>query len=167
MSCIHHWLINEKDYGTCRECGAERQFPNGEIIHQAAVVLGRLGGKKGGPARARKLTPEQRKEIARKAAQTRWGKEEDGILRAIKDLAIESVQEDKDNDDELWELLAKHMGSDGEKTITSLLPKVLGGETFTIEDIKEAVQETFIKELVIAMGWTEIKDGVYQMPKGI
>lgn len=38
------------------------------------VVLGRLGGKKGGPARASKLTAEQRKEIARKAAQARWSK---------------------------------------------------------------------------------------------
>ena len=41
----------------------------------AAVELGRLGGKKGGKARAEKLTPEQRKEIARKAAKARWGKE--------------------------------------------------------------------------------------------
>lgn len=31
-------------------------------------------GRKGGPARARSLTPEQRSEIARKAAVTRWGK---------------------------------------------------------------------------------------------
>ncbi len=38
----------------------------------AAVALGRLGGKKGGPARAAKLTPTQRREIARKAARTRW-----------------------------------------------------------------------------------------------
>lgn len=38
-----------------------------------AQELGRLGGMKGGKARAEKLTPEQRKEIARKAAQTRWG----------------------------------------------------------------------------------------------
>lgn len=37
-----------------------------------AVALGRKGGKKGGPARAKKLTPEQRSEIARKAAQARW-----------------------------------------------------------------------------------------------
>ena len=37
----------------------------------AAVALGRLGGLKGGPARAKKLTPEQRREIARKAAQAR------------------------------------------------------------------------------------------------
>ncbi|MGA9049151.1 MAG: histone H1 [Dehalococcoidia bacterium] len=39
-----------------------------------AVALGRLGGLKGGKARANKLTPEQRKEIAQKAAQKRWGK---------------------------------------------------------------------------------------------
>jgi len=39
----------------------------------AAVALGRLGGLKGGKARASKLTPEQRKEIAKKAAQARWG----------------------------------------------------------------------------------------------
>lgn len=37
-----------------------------------AVALGRLGGKKGGKARAAKLTSEQRSEIARKAAQVRW-----------------------------------------------------------------------------------------------
>jgi len=39
-----------------------------------AVALGRLGGLKGGKARANKLTPEQRKEIAQKAALARWGK---------------------------------------------------------------------------------------------
>lgn len=39
-----------------------------------AVALGRLGGKKGGKARAAKLTSEQRSEIARKAAQARWSK---------------------------------------------------------------------------------------------
>jgi hypothetical protein len=40
----------------------------------AAVALGRLGGLRGGKARAKKLTAEQRKEIAKKAAQVRWGK---------------------------------------------------------------------------------------------
>jgi len=39
----------------------------------AAVALGRLGGLKGGKARADSLTPERRKEIAVKAAQGRWG----------------------------------------------------------------------------------------------
>jgi len=40
----------------------------------AAVELGRKGGQKGGKARAAKLTPEQRSEAARKAAQARWAK---------------------------------------------------------------------------------------------
>jgi hypothetical protein len=39
----------------------------------AAVSLGRLGGLKGGKARAERLSAEQRKEIARKAACVRWG----------------------------------------------------------------------------------------------
>jgi len=38
-----------------------------------AQALGRLGGLKGGAARAKKLTPEQRSEIAKKAAAKRWG----------------------------------------------------------------------------------------------
>jgi hypothetical protein len=38
----------------------------------AAVALGRLGGLKGGKARAEKLTAKQRADIARKAAQKRW-----------------------------------------------------------------------------------------------
>ncbi len=40
----------------------------------AAVALGRLGGQKGGKARAESLTPEKRAEIAKKAAQKRWDK---------------------------------------------------------------------------------------------
>jgi len=35
-------------------------------------ALGHAGGLKGGKARASKLTPEQRQEIAKKAAQARW-----------------------------------------------------------------------------------------------
>ena len=42
------------------------------IKNAAAVALGSLGGKKGGAARALALTPEQRSEIARTAAATRW-----------------------------------------------------------------------------------------------
>ena len=34
--------------------------------------IGRKGGKKGGPARAKKLSAKKRKEIARKAAKMRW-----------------------------------------------------------------------------------------------
>ena len=42
----------------------------------AAVALGRLGGLKGGKARAEKLTAKKRSEIAKKAAQARWKKKE-------------------------------------------------------------------------------------------
>jgi hypothetical protein len=38
----------------------------------AAVALGRLGGLKGGKARAEKLTAKKRSEIAKKAAKARW-----------------------------------------------------------------------------------------------
>jgi hypothetical protein len=45
-----------------------------EEKNPAAVALGKLGGKKGGKARAAKLTPEQRSAIAKKAAEARWAK---------------------------------------------------------------------------------------------
>jgi hypothetical protein len=41
----------------------------------AAVALGRLGGLKGGAARALVLTDTERSEIARRAAQARWHRE--------------------------------------------------------------------------------------------
>ena len=44
----------------------------------AAVALGRLGGIKGGKARAASLTKAQRSEIAKKAAKTRWAPKEGG-----------------------------------------------------------------------------------------
>lgn len=40
----------------------------------AAVALGRLGGLKGGPARAKSLTKKERSAAAKKAAAARWGK---------------------------------------------------------------------------------------------
>jgi hypothetical protein len=40
-----------------------------------AVALGKLGGSKGGKVRAQRLSPERRKEIARKAVLARWAKE--------------------------------------------------------------------------------------------
>lgn len=48
-----------------------RHDSNGKNPHAAA--LGRLGGLKGGRARAANLTPEQRSEAARRAAAARWG----------------------------------------------------------------------------------------------
>jgi len=40
----------------------------------AAVLLGKRGASKGGKARANKLTPERRSEIAKRAIEARWGK---------------------------------------------------------------------------------------------
>ena len=39
-----------------------------------AVALGKMGGAKGGKVRAAKLSPERRREIARKAILSRWAK---------------------------------------------------------------------------------------------
>ena len=44
------------------------------VKNEAAVALGRLGGLKGGKARADSLTPERKKEIAQIAAKKRWSK---------------------------------------------------------------------------------------------
>ena len=48
--------------------------PDTEGKNPNAVALGRLGGQKGGMARAARLTPERRSEIARRAAMKRWGR---------------------------------------------------------------------------------------------
>ncbi len=45
-----------------------------KAIADAATLLGKSGGFKGGLARAAKLTPEQRSAIAKKAANARWKK---------------------------------------------------------------------------------------------
>lgn len=54
--------------------GDEAPIEPGPEKNPAAQALGRLGGLKGGKARAASLTPEQRKEVAKKAAEARWGK---------------------------------------------------------------------------------------------
>jgi hypothetical protein len=41
-------------------------------VKAAAAILGRRGGLKGGPARARKLTPAARRRSALNAARARW-----------------------------------------------------------------------------------------------
>ena len=51
--------------------GAEPAAPAREK-NPAAVALGRLGGLKGGKARAESLTEEQRSQIAASAARARW-----------------------------------------------------------------------------------------------
>jgi len=46
--------------------------PTDEEIRRVMSLLGKKGGLKGGKARAAKLSPTTRAEIARKAAKTRW-----------------------------------------------------------------------------------------------
>jgi hypothetical protein len=45
-------------------------------MREYLAKLGKKGGKKGGPARAAAMTPEQRSESARKAVMARWKKAE-------------------------------------------------------------------------------------------
>ena len=56
------------------EATKEPTEPSPKEKNPAAVALGRLGGLKGGPARARTLSLKKRKEISKKAARVRWGK---------------------------------------------------------------------------------------------
>jgi hypothetical protein len=63
------------------ESGAQPPPPPGALYqpkpsepekNPAAVALGKLGGAKGGPARAKALSKKRRAEIAKKAAHARW-----------------------------------------------------------------------------------------------
>jgi hypothetical protein len=47
-----------------------------DAIKAAAAALGRKGGLKGGPARAKALSSKKRSEIASKAAAARWGRKD-------------------------------------------------------------------------------------------
>jgi hypothetical protein len=47
---------------------------NSSAVNPHAAALGRLGGLKGGPARAARLSPRRRREIARAAARARWAR---------------------------------------------------------------------------------------------
>lgn len=46
-----------------------------EEMRAVAAAFGRMGGLKGGPARAASMTKKQRSESAKKAAQARWNKD--------------------------------------------------------------------------------------------
>jgi hypothetical protein len=56
------------------EATGEKKAEETPQKNPAAVELGRLGGLKGGKARAEKLTAKRRKEIAKNAAKARWKK---------------------------------------------------------------------------------------------
>jgi hypothetical protein len=55
----------------------EPEVPPTDSRNPAAVELGRRGGLKGGPERAKRLSAARRSEIAKRAAQARWGKKEE------------------------------------------------------------------------------------------
>jgi hypothetical protein len=67
---LNQWAKRMVDLATGN---AQEPDPN-EGKDAAAVSLGRRGGLKGGKARAAKMAPAKRAEIARKAAKARWGK---------------------------------------------------------------------------------------------
>jgi len=65
----------------CAQCHAPTErlaFLGRRLVREApnphAAALGRLGGLKGGPARASALSASRRKEIARLGARARWGR---------------------------------------------------------------------------------------------
>jgi hypothetical protein len=67
--------INERAFAIVQQISGESQVADSERTkNPAAVALGRLGGLKGGKARAAKLSEKQRIQIARKAAKARWEK---------------------------------------------------------------------------------------------
>lgn len=70
-----------KDFSQAAKFVIDAATGTGESSHQAtrdadknpmAMALGRAGGLKGGKARARKMSPEERRQIALKAARARW-----------------------------------------------------------------------------------------------
>jgi len=64
---------NERAHEIGRLLTGESRSPN-KRKNPAAVALGRLGGLKGGRARADKMSVEAKRESARKAARARWAK---------------------------------------------------------------------------------------------
>ena len=67
------WEVVQKAIGEM-----PKEEPPDPSKNSKAVTLGRAGGLKGGSARAKSLSPEERKKIARKAALTRWKSSRDG-----------------------------------------------------------------------------------------
>jgi len=67
--------LNEKAFSIVQQLTGAKPKPNPDDgKNPAAVALGRLGGLKGGAARAKKLSAKQLRESAKNAAAARWGK---------------------------------------------------------------------------------------------
>jgi hypothetical protein len=70
---LNEWAKRMVDIATGE--GNDREpTPEEEGKDPAAVARGKLGGDKGGKARAASLTPQQRSEAARKAVRARWSR---------------------------------------------------------------------------------------------
>ncbi len=65
---------NRLAYDVVKAATGHEDVPQTPAKNPHAVALGRLGGLKGGKARAEKLSPKKRSAIAKKAAKARWGK---------------------------------------------------------------------------------------------
>jgi hypothetical protein len=63
---------NEAAFDAVARLTGQHAPSDDELRSQAAAILGSMGGKKGGPARAKSLTKARRSEIAKKAAKARW-----------------------------------------------------------------------------------------------
>jgi len=66
--------VNQIASRVLAETTSDAVTPIAHEKNQAAVALGKLGGLKGGKARAAALSPRRRKQIAKKAAKYRWSK---------------------------------------------------------------------------------------------
>ena len=75
LNSLAAFVVNEATNEDPRPPEDDGKDPN-------AVALGRKGGAKGGPARAKSLSPERRREIAQKAAATRWANKNDSEMGA-------------------------------------------------------------------------------------
>jgi len=64
--------VNEAAFRILAEATSQGQEPERDAVSAAAAALGRRGGLKGGPARAKTLSAAKRKAIAKKGALARW-----------------------------------------------------------------------------------------------
>jgi hypothetical protein len=64
--------INQAAFRIVRDSTGEPDLSDEDARKRLAQALGRLGGLKGGPARAAKLSKAERRESASKAAKARW-----------------------------------------------------------------------------------------------
>jgi hypothetical protein len=71
--------INETAFRVFQQAIGEAEQEPTPTKNPAAVALGKLGGQKGGAARAAKLSADQRSEIAKKAATSRWAQRLSGL----------------------------------------------------------------------------------------